>query len=344
MPQPSEEQRGHALLWVKAELNSFANKNAGDPGRVTMRRLTSGEYGYSVRDLTGVDLDMGRDFANDSVGGEGFMNFGDVQFMQDASLERYLESAKQVADHAVIGAGPIEFFNHPGKTGFELSAITRIKDIYAANGFRSVSGEGGESFGLDKYRKAFYAAWRYRYRAALGEPKATMAGIAAREGVSARFAQHIYAVMNTPSLRYPSSEAAALWRKIPAPTSDRKATEAVARKGSEDVERFVATWPSWLFARGDKAVGGAGDESPLVFTDAALNAELTHHFTYLIPGPKARGNKNPTGIAHVYLNVSAVDPDPSKRPVVIWRNASIIVRSPALSRRAKIRRFCRVFR
>ena len=31
------------------------------------------------------------------------MNFGDVQFMQDANLERYLETAKLVADHAVIG-------------------------------------------------------------------------------------------------------------------------------------------------------------------------------------------------------------------------------------------------
>ncbi len=115
MPQPSEEQRHLALTWVRAELTAFANKNAGDPGRVTVRRLTSGEYGYSVDDLTGVDLDIGRDFANDSVGGEGFMNFGDVQFMQDASLERYLESAKLVADHAVIGAGPVEFFTHPGQ-------------------------------------------------------------------------------------------------------------------------------------------------------------------------------------------------------------------------------------
>ena len=70
------------------------------------------------------------------MGGEGFSNFGDVQFTSDANLERYIESAKKIADHAVIGAGPIEFFEHPGKTGFELSAINRIKDIYTRYGFR----------------------------------------------------------------------------------------------------------------------------------------------------------------------------------------------------------------
>src|SRR5580704_7182884 len=134
VPQPTDEERKTALTWVRTELTTFANRNAGDPGRVTVRRLTSGEYGYAVNDLTGLDLDLGRDFANDSVGGEGFMNFGDVQFMQDANLERYLETAKLVASHAVIGAGPIQFYDHPDKMGFELSAISRIKAIYGTQG------------------------------------------------------------------------------------------------------------------------------------------------------------------------------------------------------------------
>src|SRR5258705_3451724 len=54
----------------------------------------------------------------------------------------YLSAAKQIADRAVIGSGPIEFYTDPGKTGFEMSAINRIRSIYAANGFRTVSGEG----------------------------------------------------------------------------------------------------------------------------------------------------------------------------------------------------------
>src|SRR4051794_3068417 len=78
MPQPSDGDRQHAVAWIRAELSNFAKKNAGDPGRVTVRRLTSGEYGYAVQDLTGFELDTGIDATSDSVGGEGFTNFGDV--------------------------------------------------------------------------------------------------------------------------------------------------------------------------------------------------------------------------------------------------------------------------
>ncbi len=198
LPQPTEEQKHAALAWVRTELATFENKNAGDPGRVTVRRLTSGEYGYAIRDLTGVDLDIARDFANDSVGGEGFMNFGDVQFVQDANLERYLATAKLIADHAVIGSGPVEFFTHPGKTGYELAAINKIKDIYGTYGYRTVSGEGGDSFGLDKYTKAFYVTWEFQNRAALGKPAATIADLASAEGVSAGFAKHLYGVLSVP--------------------------------------------------------------------------------------------------------------------------------------------------
>ena len=93
--RPSDEQLQQALAWIHGELTAYAKAHDGDPGRVTVRRLTSGEYGYTIEDLTGLKLETGIDAATDSVGGEGFTNFGDVQFMQDANLERYLEAAKQ---------------------------------------------------------------------------------------------------------------------------------------------------------------------------------------------------------------------------------------------------------
>src|SRR5215471_13895262 len=196
MPRPSEEEWHVAAAWIRGELTAYAKKHDGEPGRVTVRRLTSGEYGYAIEDLTGLKLETGIDAATDSVGGEGFTNFGDVQFMQDANLERYLEAAKIVADHAVIGSGPLQFYSDPGKTGYEMSAITRIKQIYASNGFRTVSGEGGASFGLEEYTKAFYTAWCYRYRAERGEPAVTLKTLAIREGITPRFAEHVWSVLN----------------------------------------------------------------------------------------------------------------------------------------------------
>jgi mono/diheme cytochrome c family protein len=334
LPQPSDAERQHLVAWIRDGLDTHIRNTAGDPGRVTVRRLTSGEYAYAIHDLTGIDPDLGIDASSDAAGGEGFTNFGDVQFMQDATLERYLNAARKIADHAVIGAGPLGFYSDPGKTGFEMSAITRLKDIYADYGFRTVSGEGGVAFGLDKYTKALYAAWRFQHRAALGEPAVTLAQLAAREGITARFAQHIWTVMNNPALGYPSSEVAARWKKLPAPGSDPKIDEA-ARTGCEALQKYLTTYILWLFARGDVAVGGLGDESPLIINDKSLKAEAVHHFTYnrggRLGGTAGRQGP-PPGPAKVFLNVAAVSPRATGKPVVIWRNATIGYRAAGAGR------------
>src|SRR5215831_18281951 len=328
LPQPADAERAHAASWIRSELATFARKNAGDPGRVTVRRLTSGEYDYAIQDLTGFDLDTGIDATTDSVGGEGFTNFGDVQFMQDATLERYLAAAKNVAEHAVIGAGPLEFYQDPGKSGFEMSAIARIKDIYNRNGFRTVSGEGGVPFGLEKYGKAFYVAWRYQHRKALGEADATLDQLAAKEGISPRFAKHIWGVMNRPSLAYPSSEVVARWHKLPAPGVDLKASADAARAACTEIQKYTTTWPSWLFARGDVAAGGAGDESPLVFSDASLRVEAKHHFVFLRGGRGGGAGRGapPPGPAKIFLNVAQVNPAATGKPSIVWRNPTISFR------------------
>ena len=261
--QPTDAERKATAAWIRASVKAYETAHAGEPGRVTVRRLTSAEYAYAVRDLTGIDVKVGIDASSDSVGGEGFANFGDVQFVQDESIERYLEAAKLVADHAVIGAGPLEFYTDPGKTGLELSALDRINTLYETKGFRVVSGEGGRPFGLERYGKAFYVAWYYKHRVALGDPTATIRGLAAKEGITGRFADHIWMVVNKPATGYPTRETVSRWTKLPAPTSDIQASLAKGRAGCDEIQKYLTTWPSWFFARGDLAAGGAGDESPL---------------------------------------------------------------------------------
>ncbi|HSV14549.1 MAG TPA: DUF1587 domain-containing protein, partial [Tepidisphaeraceae bacterium] len=326
MPQPADDERQNAAKWIRTELATYFKKHDGDPGRVTVRRLTSGEYAYAIHDLTGIDPDTGVDASSDSVGGEGFTNFGDVQFMQDANLERYLAAAKKIANHAVIGSGPLEFYVDPGKTGFELSAITRIKNIYGTYGFRTVSGEGGIPFGLDKYGKAFYVAWRYKNRVGLGEPNATLKDLAAQQGVSLKFSQHIWEVVNRTGLSYPSSEMVARWQKLPtAGGTDPTVIAAAAKLGCDDLQKYLTTWPSWLFGRGDVAAGGAGDESPLVFNDNSLKAEAVHHFLFNRArfGGGGRGAAAPAGPPKQLLNVAVLNPSASGKPVIIWRNPTV---------------------
>ncbi len=327
MPQPAEAERAQAVSWIRTELATYAKQHDGEPGRVTVRRLTSGEYAYSIQDLTGLQVDWGIDATSDSVGGEGFTNFGDVQFMQNANIERYLEAAKRVADRAVIGSGPLSFFADPGKTGFELSAITRIKALYGDFGVRTVSGEGGRPFGLDKYGRAFYVAWQFEHRTALGKAAKSLGDLAAEEGITTRFAQHIAKVLHRPDLGFPSSEVAARWKKLPAAGVDSK----LVRKQCEELQQYLVTWPSWLFARGDVAAGGAGDESPLYFNDKSLAVEATHHFRFNTGGRRNPREAAPKGPTKIYLNVAVVNPGPNANPMVIWRNPTIAVR-PAMGR------------
>jgi len=101
--QLSADQRRKLVTTIRGGLERVAREFSDDPGPVTIRRLTSSEYAYTVRDLTGLELDVQRDFVSDAVGGEGFTNVGGAQFMQDSTLERYLSAAKRVAEHAIVG-------------------------------------------------------------------------------------------------------------------------------------------------------------------------------------------------------------------------------------------------
>jgi hypothetical protein len=83
-------------------LRAEALANAGDPGPVGLRRLNNAEYTYTIRDLTGVDLDPAREFPVDSAAGEGFTNAGNALAMSPALLTKYFDAGKEIAAHAVL--------------------------------------------------------------------------------------------------------------------------------------------------------------------------------------------------------------------------------------------------
>lgn len=66
---PTELERTAAATDIRTTLKIYEREHAGEPGRVTVRRSTSGEYAYAIRDLTGLDLKVGIDASSDSVGG-----------------------------------------------------------------------------------------------------------------------------------------------------------------------------------------------------------------------------------------------------------------------------------
>ncbi len=331
---PTEAERKEEVHWVRASLAAYEGEHAGEPGRVTVRRLTSAEYAYAIEDLTGIHIPVPIDASSDSVGGEGFSNFGDVQFMQDANTERYLEAAKQVADHAVIGTGPLAFYSDPGRSGLELSAYARITDLYQKYGYRSISGEGGKPFGLERSAGAIYVAWYYQHRVALKDPTATLQSLAAKEGITAHFAEHMWATVNDPENGFPMRDVLEWYKAIPAPTSDIQDSIAKGRAGANAMQNNLLDWPIWFFTRGALAANGSGDETPLAFNDQSLAVTYKRHYEYPLTGSASgstsrlggRGGIRGPGAqagAAIYMHFTNLNPSGNAKPVVIFRNAQV---------------------
>lgn len=114
--QLTSEEKAGITGWVQSGLDALAEAKSGDPGPVTMRRLTNAEYDYTIRDLTGCDYALAKEFQTDGGGGEGFTNTGDVLFMSPAAIDKYFAAARKLSEHATIMPGTGIVF-HPQRIG-----------------------------------------------------------------------------------------------------------------------------------------------------------------------------------------------------------------------------------
>ena len=214
MPQPPSQSSQEVIAWIKAARAAGARKNAGDPGPVLARRLSNAEYDYTVRDLTGVDLRPAREFPVDPANPAGFDNSGESLTMSPALLKKYLQAAREVGDHMVLTPDGFDFSPHPMlvETDREKYAIQRIVDFYQHQ--------------PTDYADYFQAAWRYRYRAALGKPNATLAAIAADSKVSAKYLPLVWRLIEEPAEKAkeevgPIAKLQSMWRALPAPGTNQ---------------------------------------------------------------------------------------------------------------------------
>ena len=162
--------------------------------------------------------------------------------MSPALLNKYLQAAREVANHMVLTPDGFDFAPHPMlvETDREKYAIKRIVDFYDRQ--------------PTDYADYFQAAWRYKHRAALGKPRATLAGIAAEAKVSAKYLPMVWQMLEenakprTRSARSRSLQA--MWRALPAPAA--KQPDAGPREMRRDAR----------FRREDPQAHGAWNSQP----------------------------------------------------------------------------------
>ncbi len=222
-----------------------------------------------------------------------------------------------MADHAIIGVGPLWFYSDPGTTGKELSGIRRIMAIYRQYGFRTGAGENALPFGLEYYPNSFYAAWEFSHRDELGLPDLTLDALAAQEGVPPGMVHHIWEVFTQADPPPPTSSIVQMWRELPTP--ETSATDGVIdsvlesriRSGVDDIYNSLRQLQGQFIARGRDA-----EERPVLTEDTVVLQTSITSTTF------RREIEVADGAAVIYLAAEETPIAPAEKaiPFVLWKN------------------------
>jgi len=238
--EPLEENEETAIVaWADHELNLLAETNSGDPGPVTMRRLTNGEYDRSIRDLTGRDYGLAKEFQTDGGGGEGFSNTGDVLFMSPAAVDKYFGAARHVADYATImpGTGIVFHESRIGLRGPEQVKAHAQQGLYVW--YQQKSAPHLPADLVDK-REGDYmlACWKHRHF------KTPLDTLAKEAGLQLPFLQNWWNLVNStePPSRF-LDLTRVRWRDLPGP--DAAKPTAVPQVVDDRIRTIEADHLSW---------------------------------------------------------------------------------------------------
>jgi len=86
------------------------------------------------------------------------------------------------------------------------------------------------------YADYFRAAWRFKYRANLGQPKATLAQIAAEAKVSPKYLATVWQALNAKEDVGPMAKLQAMWLALPVPAADQS---EIAAAGTIKMREYV---------------------------------------------------------------------------------------------------------
>jgi len=221
MPQPPQPLVDQIIRFVHDVRGEEIKRLGGDPGVVLARRMSNAEYDNTIRDLTGQDMQIARQFPVDPANTSGFDNSGETLTMSPALLNKYLQGARQIADRMVLTTSGIDFAPHAMRveTDREKYSLQRIIAFYAA-----------QPTDISQY---FDAAWRYRYRAELGKLAATIASTAADMKLSAKYLPMVWAILHDKDAIGPVAKLQTMFNALPAPGAGSIAVKTAA------MENFV---------------------------------------------------------------------------------------------------------
>lgn len=296
MPPEDEDplkakEKKDVLDWIAHSLEVASNANSGDPGPVTMRRLTNAEYDYSVRDLTGREFGLAKEFPADGGGGEGFSNTGDVLFVSPTQLDKYLAAARKIAEHASVMPGTGIVF-HPQRVGLRGPVQFKEQAQQALYVWYQHKAEPYLPKDDENLREADYmlACWKWKHHEKTGA--ASLAKLAAEMKLVPAFLENWWTLLNKPEPKSRFLDLTRIpWRELPGP--DEANPKAVPQKVSAALSAIEAQRKSWYW-KDDKGGGhvqrqqqDADGLRPYDITVSTNGAKVVH----LCIGDDGDGNK-----------------------------------------------------
>ncbi len=250
MPQPPQAMIDQIVAFVHGVRAEEIRRLGGDPGIVLARRLSNAEYDNTIRDLTGQDMRIARQFPVDPANTAGFDNSGETLTMSPALLNKYLAGARQIADHMVLKPDGIDFSPHlmQVESDRDKYAIQRIIGFYQAQ--------------PTSFAPYFEAAWRYRYRAQLGKPAASLASTAAEMKLSAKYLPLVWGILHDKDAVGPVAKLQGMWNGLPAPKSADAGQLSVKTEAMENFVTRIRAHTAMQFYS-PKVTGLPGQSEPL---------------------------------------------------------------------------------
>src|SRR5665213_2221579 len=103
LPRPDPDVAAKFTSWLETQLNANAIAHP-NPGAPAIHRLNRLEYGNTIRDLLGLEVDVNTMIPGDDSG-YGFDNIADVLSVSPVLLEKYMAAALKISRVAV---GPMD--------------------------------------------------------------------------------------------------------------------------------------------------------------------------------------------------------------------------------------------
>ncbi len=201
-PQPTAAERQRLISWTREFLNAEALAHAGDPGLVPLRRLSNAEYNYTIRDLTGVDLQPARQLPADGAAGEGFTNAAEaLADMSPTLFGKYLLAAKEISAHAVLLPDGFRFAPTKTRHDWTNEIMASVREIY------------GQYTRDGKLPLESYLLATIRNRESLSSGLLTPEALASREKLNGKFLKLLWQTLSSKDSSFPLDRIRLEWQR-----------------------------------------------------------------------------------------------------------------------------------